>query len=130
MKYYNIFLFTKRGKKKTDQMRVIKWEKVWNDNRERERERRERQRDREKWYLLKLWAKSLRREKLMWLQSQRKHNCQHLQREITTMVFLLVPFLKEKWNYKLFVSNGLNKFQIWMIGDFYFLFLNSFFFVE
>ena len=87
----------------------------------------ERERERERWYLPKLWVKSLMREKLMWLQSQRNHNCRHLQWEITTVVFFLVPFFKEKWNYKLFFSNGLNKFQIWMIGVFFF-FLNFFFF--
>ena len=40
-------------------------------------------------------------------------------------------FFKEKWNYRLFLCNGLNELQFWIIRDFYFyfLFLNRLFVV-
>ena len=43
-------------------MRVIKWESVWNDDRE---EKNERERESNKWYLLRLWAEPLRRVELL-----------------------------------------------------------------
>ena len=73
---------------------------IWNNNREEKNwggggggeEERERMRKRNRWYLLLLWVESLKREKLLQLQSQIKHNCQHYQGELMTTTFLLVHF--------------------------------------
>ena len=62
MKHYNFFLLTKRKQNglikakagiEDIEMRVIKWERVWNDMRERERER-----ERNGWYLLQMQVRS------------------------------------------------------------------------
>ena len=47
-------------------MRVIKWESVWNDDRQ-EKYGRERERESYKWYLLRLWTKPLRIVELLQL---------------------------------------------------------------
>ena len=68
MKFYNFLLLTKSKSKKwlmrnkmgikNVEMIIIKWERVWNDERERERE--------SKWrYMPKLWAKQPRRVELL-----------------------------------------------------------------
>ena len=52
-------------------------------------------------------------EKLLQLQRQKEHNYRHHQEELTTIVFLLIPFFKgEKKNYGLFLCNRLNELQI------------------
>ena len=59
------------------EMEVIKWKRLWNDEKrkiDRERER-ERERENNRWYLLRLWAKPLRRAKLpMLLRRTHCHN--------------------------------------------------------
>ena len=57
MKYYNVILLTKRKRKKgltrdkmgikNAKMRVIKWERVWNDDREEKNGERQKERGRE-----------------------------------------------------------------------------------
>ena len=82
---YNLYLLTKRKRKKglkieNVEMKVIKWEWVWNDKRE---------------YFLQLKAKSL--AKLLQLQSQRKYNYHHHQGEnLWPQYFTSYPLKKRK----------------------------------
>ena len=85
------------------------------------------EKERNEWYLLILQAKTLKITKLLQLQNQREHNYWHYQGELTTTIFLLVPFFKEKWNEILFLCNGLNGWQIWMIMNFLFVFQQAFY---
>ena len=76
MKYYNFILLTKRKRKKKELIRdkvkidktdmiVIKWERVWNDNREKKRGEGGGVRGRERWYFLQLQTEFLKRAKLL-----------------------------------------------------------------
>ena len=50
------------------------------------------------WFLLRLWAKMLRRAKLLQLQNLKEHNCWHCQGKLMNYNIFLESFFWEKKN--------------------------------